>query len=78
MAVGSDDEPLIGGLTEDQIEQFTDAMICKLATLQTMYDGNPEDRPTGRDEIRLTVVDAGILFTSDDPAARLDEWLDSV
>jgi hypothetical protein len=66
-----------GGLTTAQIEDFTDVMVSKLAHLKHYREPDLPAGEIGRDEIRQVIADTVILCESDDPSARLEEWLTS-
>lgn len=68
------------GLSAEQIEQLTDLMVSKLATVHLQvregYLNDDPGRPY-RDEIRLAITDTVILCESDDPSATLEKWLET-
>lgn len=61
------------GLTKEEVEQFTDVMVGKLAHLA--YTRSPDLPPgeIGRDEVRQVVIDTSLLVSGKVPMER---WLD--
>jgi hypothetical protein len=69
------------GLSEEEVEQFTDVMVGKLSLIYAHERSNPESehwltsdkRSINRDEIRQVIVDTELLVTGKVP---LDRWLE--
>ena len=60
-------------LTEEEIETFTDVMVCKLSMMSLGFrDGDPL-KPTNRDEIRQVIVDTMLLI---DGTVPMERWLE--
>ena len=77
MAAGGPDPR---ALSAEEIEQLTDLMVSKLATLHIQAREGFLDEDPGRpyrDEIRQTIVDTVFLMQSDDPHATLERWMDA-
>jgi hypothetical protein len=60
-------------LTEEQIEQFTDVMVGKLASVRYLVHGTETPDKLVRDEIRVVIVDTMLLV---DGALPLERWLE--
>ena len=61
-------------LTQEQLEQFTDVMVGKLAFVRAMLDHAEDSSKLYRAEIQQVIADTYVLLSAEDVAAELERW----